>query len=113
MLNGYAVLKVCYNNNNTRDSIKSVKAARFHSQDGRIIDIVGSIVSWSKSQIIGMITDKSEEIRVFTATIEEDKYLLGSELDVYIHDGQKYLRAKGSSATGDDLNDVPLYEAHC
>jgi hypothetical protein len=60
-----------------------------------------------------MVTDDSEKIRVFTATEEDDKYLLGHEVEVYTNDGQKYLRTDKNPSTHDDLNDVPLYQAHC
>lgn len=113
MLNGFAIIKVCYKDNNTRDSIKSVKAGRFNSRDGKIIDGIGNIVSWSKGQIIDMITDVSEGIRVFTATALDDKYILEQEVEVCIYDGQKYIRTKGSSSMCDDLDEVPVYEAHC
>lgn len=113
MLNGFAIIKVCYKDNNVRDSIKSVKAGRFNSKDGKTIDSMGNIVSWSKGQIIGMINDVSEGIRVFTATALDDKYILGQEAEVHIFNEQKYLRTKGSSFMRDDLDEVPVYEAHC
>jgi hypothetical protein len=106
-------MKVCYKDNTARENIKSVKAARFSSSDGKALDIIGNIVSWSKGQIIDMITDKSEKVRVFTATVEDDKYLLGPEVEVFNLDEKTYLRAVGSSATRDDLDEVPVYEAHC
>jgi hypothetical protein len=113
MLNGFAIIKVCYNDNGARDSIKSVKAARFSSSDGKTIDLMGSIVSWSKSQIIAMIGDASESIKVFTAFDEDGRYTLDHEVEVYTFDGQNYLRIKNSPSLHDDLDEVPVYEAHC
>lgn len=112
MLNGFAIVKVCYNDCTIKDSIKCVKATRFSSKDGKSIDIMGNIVSWSKDQIIDMITDKSMETRVFTATIDDDKYLLGHEVEALSCNGQKFIRTKISSSMRDDLDDLPEYQAH-
>lgn len=113
MLNGIAIIKVCYFNNAIKDSIKSLKAARFTSRDGITIESMGNIVSWSKGQIIQMITDISEKEKVFTATVEDEKYSLGSEIEAYPNNEPKYLRLNKSSKEQDDLGDVPTYQAHC
>lgn len=112
MLNGYAIVKVCYNDNATKDNVKCVKAARFSSRDGKSIDIMGNIVSWSKDQIIEMIADVSSGIKVFTANMEDDKYFLGREVEVLNNEGQKHIRVKLSSSVKDDLDNIPTYQAH-
>jgi hypothetical protein len=113
MLNGLAIVKVCYNDNTKRDTIKSVKAARFTSKDGKTTEIMGNIVSWSKGQIIGMLTDPSDKTRVFTATIENDICTLNQEVVVYPENEPKYIRTERSTSERDDLDEVPVYVAHC
>lgn len=113
MLNGIAILKVCYYDNTKRDSIKCVKAARFTSSDGKNIETIGNIVSWSKGQIIQMVSGLPDKTKVYTAAVSENVYSLGLEVEAYPESEPKYLRVKGSGSERDDLDEIPTYEAHC
>lgn len=109
MLTGFAIAKVCYRDNAKKDEIKSVKAARFRSSDGKKAEIYGSIASWSKGQIIDMITDESVQTKIFTLRNRDGEYELGAEVEVY--EG-KYIRMKGDNSEKDNLGDLPVYVSH-
>lgn len=112
MITGFAITKVCYYDNEKRDSIKCVKAGRFTSRDGKVIDEIGKLVSWSKEQIIGMVIDPSEGTRVYTASGKDDVLYLGPEVEVYPAEYPKYIRTKGDNSERDNLDKLPVYQSH-
>lgn len=111
MLKGFAITKVCYYDNEKKDSIKCVKAARFTSRDGKVIDEIGKMVSWSKEQIIGMITDTSVDTKVFTAVGQDDTFYLGPEVEACPAESPKYIRVKGDNSERDNLDKLPVYQS--
>lgn len=111
MLTGFAITKVCYYDNEKRDSIKCVKAARFTSLDGKVIDELGKMVSWSKQQIIDMVTDKSVNTKVVTAINQDDIYYISHEVEAYPAENPKYIRTRGDSSERDNLDRIPVYQS--
>lgn len=112
MLKGFAITKVCYYDNEKKDNIKCVKAARFTSRDGKVIDEIGKMVSWSKEQIIGMVTDTSDNIKIFTAISQDGTFYLGPEVEAYPAEHPKYIGIKGDKPERDNLGKLPVYQSH-